>query len=548
MKNNNLIPVAFLLLIFSFLTISSLLQLSGTCDEIAHHVPVGYVLLSKGDFKFDTSQPPLSRYIVALPLKLFLKLNLPSLQSEWRLPDRGEFGRNFFFKYNHDPRRILICSRLAIVFVGIICGLILFSWARTLYGVKSAFLSLFLYSFSPNIIAHSGLATTDMVATCFMLLSLYTFWLYLRNNTYQNVFLSGACLGLAQLSKYTAFLLYPLFFIFFCFELFSYEKTKKSHVAFKFVSIVFISLLVIWAGYGFDVSPILQNAMRQQEKLIMFQGFLQKIIPSVSKDQINYLLYNLPFPLGINFLGMLGVLKHGASGHGTFFMGNWSGHGNVLYFLVAFLIKTPIATIIFFLAGLLVSFKNKIKKNEIFIFTVILAFFAVSSLSKLQLGLRYILPLYPLFFIVAGRSVELFKTKKIIMVLLMVWLVVSSLWIWPNYLSYFNEVVGGPKNGAKYLRDSNIDWGQNLPALAKYLKANKIDEITFEYFGQDDPKIYGINFRSFPDEEYLKPEAKVYAVSAHYLSHVSWTTVLAKTAMAGWSIYVYDLREKDEKK
>lgn len=175
------IVIAILLLfIFSVLTISSQKQWSGTCDEIAHHIPVGYVMVTKGDFKLDTSHPPLSRIIAGMPLKLFLRLNLPDSPSAWRVEDRSQFGRDFFFKYNNNPRQILFFSRLAFVFMGILCGIILFIWINKLYGIQSALFGLFLYSFCPNIIANSGLATTDITATCFILLSLFSFWLFLK--------------------------------------------------------------------------------------------------------------------------------------------------------------------------------------------------------------------------------------------------------------------------------------------------------------------------------------------------------------------------------
>ncbi|MCX7956823.1 MAG: hypothetical protein N2643_02885 [Endomicrobia bacterium] len=67
----------------------------------------------------------------------------------------------------------------------------------------------------------------------------------------------------------------------------------------------------------------------------------------------------------------------------------------------------------------------------------------------------------------------------------------------PWYISYFNELIGGSKNGWKYFTDSNVDWGQGLKQLSEYLKErNLIDNIIYlSYFGVGDPHYYNIKYR-----------------------------------------------------
>ena len=145
---------------------------------------------------------------------------------------------------------------------------------------------------------------------------------------------------------------------------------------------------------------------------------------------------------------------------------------------------------------------------------------------------------------ISARSIDFFKYKilKIFIIVSCIWLVLGTFTIWPNFLCYFNEIAGGPDNGWRYLRDSNIDWGQDLPALSQYLKENGIDEIRLEYFGEDSPKEYGINNIPFKEIEYVEPEDKVYAVSVQHLDSVKWTENYTPIAKAGYSIFVYDLR------
>jgi len=544
--------ITFLLLaVFVVLAVTSIWpdRKSPTCDELAHHIPVGYVLLTKWDLKMDTSHPPLSRYIVALPLKLFMDLNMPEDISEWRKEDRSEFGKALFYKYNSQPHKMIFLSRLAVVIVGLLCGIILFLWADALFGTKAALFSLFLYSLSPNMLAHTRLATTDMVTTCFMLLSVCTFWLFVKAPSIKNVLTAGVCLGLAQLSKYSSLLLYPLFCFLLLFELPSVpDIAKRKRFIVKFLIVIAISVLVLWAGYGFELQPVLKDAMRAGEKIRIAHSFARNVFPfwdGTADGRLDEFLLKAPFPLGEHLLGILGVLRHAYVGHGTFFCGRWSGHGNPLYFILAVMIKTPLPALFFLITGLLVSLKNGIKRNERFIIATIALFFITASFSSLQLGLRYILCLYPFFFILAGRSIEFMRrnTFRILAVILMAWYAFSALWTWPDYLSYFNETIGGPRNGYRYLRDSNIDWGQDLPALARYMRENDVDEIGLFYFGTADPAYYGIRHRPLSPAEINRPGKGVYAVSVHKIESVKWAPDNEPDAVAGGSIFVYDFRE-----
>lgn len=547
--------IAFVLLaVFTLLAVSSIWpdRKSPTADELAHHIPVGYVLLSKGDFKMDPSQPPLPRYIAALPLKLFMDLNMPDDRNEWRREDRSEFGKDFFYKYNSQPHRMIFYSRCAFIGIGIICGIILFMMARAFYGDRAALFSLFLYSLSPNILAHTRLSTVDMTATCFMLLAVYTFWRFTQNTSIVNIIISGISLGVAQLSKYTAVLLYPMFLFLILFELPRLKRGEKAGVVFKLFMMFAISVVVLWAGYGFNTDPILYDAMRVGEKLSIAHSITGKVLPfwnDAWNVRLDNFLLESPFPLGTHVLGVLGVLRHGYEGHGSFFLGELISHGHPLYFVVAFLIKTPIPMMIFLVTGTIITLRRGVGKEERFLFLPIAAFFLIATFSSLQLGLRYILPVYPFCFILAGRSVELFSKKRAYSViggLLMLWYFLSALVTWPDYLSYFNETIGGPANGYKYLRDSNIDWGQDLPALKDYMDKNNIKKVKLFYVWTASPESYAIEYEELDQGEFKMPASYVYAISVDSLSSVKWTECHEPVYKAGNSIFIYDLRFEEK--
>lgn len=542
------ITVVLLLAMFASLAVSSMLKSSGTCDEVAHHIPVGVVMMLKGDLKLDTSQPPLARYIMALPVVLFLNPQLPNDPAAWRIEDRSSFGRDFFFKYNNHPKRILFAARLSIVLIGILCGLIVFMWSKSLFGYRTALFSLFLYVFSPDILAHTQLATTDMVATFCILLSVYTLWRFLNRQSILNLVVAGTSLGLAQLSKYSALILYPIFILLFIFVFSRDDRQKRKHTFLRATGMFMISVIILWAGYGFRLEPLLKNAMRAQEKIELINAKAAKLpgFNENTKGALDNFLLNTPIPLGEHVLGVLGVLRHGELGHGTYFLGRWSsGKGNLLYFIVAFLIKTPIPAILLLATGLLALKKGRSNYENYFLLLFPALYFISALFSGLQIGVRHLLPTYPFFFIIAARSLYLARRKISIFILavLSLWYAVGSLCTWPHYLSYFNESIGGADYGWKYLRDSNIDWGQDLPALARYLASQGEKDVVLEYFGEDDPAAYGINFRKFNEKDFMEPAKSIYAVSVNYLEKAQWTTKYCPSAKAGYSIFIYDFRK-----
>jgi hypothetical protein len=538
--------VILLLIIFAVSAISGMLQKSGTCDEIAHHIPAGYSYYKKWDFRLNPSNPPLSRYIMALPL-LFLDLKAPFDDKTWQEADSPAFGKKFFFEYNRaKARTIIFLSRLSMVVMGILTGILVYFISAQFYGKGAGIFALFLYCFSPEILAHSSLATTDITFTFFTLFALYGFWRFVKFSNTPRLIISAITLGLAQLSKYTAVMLYPIYLLLIAIE-FVIKRKIELKLLNKAMLIFLLSIIVIWAGYGFRMKPFLAETTRQEEKISFVQNAGSKFLPFWNEklsEKTEYLLRNTSFPLSTYITGLFGVMKHSEEGHRTFFMGKWSDSGTPLYYLVAFLIKTPIPIIIFLIIALITLLRKGLRKDELYLIIPALVIFITASMSKLQLGIRYILPVYPLLFIFCSRIIAFVNRswQRIGLGVLAAWLVFANILIWPDYLSYFNEIIGGPDYGWKYLRDSNIDWGQDLPALAKYMKKNNIGEVVLEYFGQDNPAVYGINFRKFDKDEFIRPRDSVYALSATYLEHALWLKNQKPNAKVGKSIFIYDLR------
>ena len=180
-------------------------------DETAH-IGAGYSYLTKRDMRLNPEHPPLVKDLAALPL-LFLDLNFPTDTDAWQNQLNGQWdqGGNFIFEFGNNPESIVRAARLPIVLFAVITALFLFFWARSMYGNKVALLATFFFAFSPTVIAHSGFVTTDIAATLGFLAGIATFVRTLQKPTRKNLVLTRIVFGLAQLLKFSLFLLVPFY-------------------------------------------------------------------------------------------------------------------------------------------------------------------------------------------------------------------------------------------------------------------------------------------------------------------------------------------------
>lgn len=458
--------IAILIIFFLFLEIKSLLGESWVYDEKLH-LEAGYTFLTKHDFRQEPFNPPLMREITALPL-----LISPAI-----------------FK---DP--ILFWPRIMIVFLTLILGLLVFTWAKKLYGEKAGFFALFLFILEPNLLAHGHYATTDMGLTFFFFLSLFLFWLWRKKINFWRLAMFSVITGLTLSTKISAlpFLLVSFLIIYFL------ERGKRDFLTVNFWSkrlpyllfVIGIALLTLWATYFFTFEPLLGLRLDPQRPAI-----------TLAKENplINFAL-NQYVPLGSYVSTIKQVILYNYQGKEVFLAGSFSQTGWFYFFPVAFLIKTPLPLLIFSL-GAWFLFKRKVEEKYLLVPIGVIFLFAI--LSRLNLGIRYILPLYPFLIVFAsqiinwkGRLSKIFTGTIIILVFWYFW---GAARVSPHYLTFFNELVGGPRHGHRYLVDSNLDWGQGLLALKNYQKEQKIENLQLAYFGTVNPALYDFPYQRIKD-------------------------------------------------
>jgi len=560
--------VSILLVIFFVQAVTSMLQKSPTADEAAHHIAPGYSFMKTRDFRLNSTGPPLMEELSAIPLLFMKDLKISIDHPSWAETQRTEFSRQFLFVDNVDKvDRIVFWSRVPIVLTGVFLGFLVFLWSSRLYGFKSGVFALFLYAFSPTILAHTRLVTMDMGASCFIFLAVFCFYLYCKNPSFRNLIFSGVAFGLAQLSKYTAVYLYLLYLVFFLLIWFCSKRDFmvdykiSRNIKNFFFSIVFILLIgnfIVFCGYLFEMKPLLLNDIDVGEKIAFFEKFITRVFGNNSellKEKFISFALNQSIPFSTYIMGFLGASNQTLVEHKfvPMIFGNYNPDGWRYYYIIVFLLKTSFSVLILLVIAVL--FSRGLKKDrmsELFITIPVILLMMLTMLSVLQLGVRYILPIYPFLFVYISKiaNVNIQDNKGFIQRRLVYILILflgfchlfSSVKVFPHYLPYFNILAGGPSNGYKYLTRVNSDLGQELKGLAKYLDRNDIRSVKISYWGFAPPEIYNINYLPINDKEKEMPEQDVYAISVHQIDGYKWAKEYKPKCMIGHAIFIYDFR------
>jgi hypothetical protein len=519
----------------------SMRQKSLTYDEVSY-IPAGYSYVVTGDFRLNHEQPPLMKLLAGVAM-LPLRPHLPVESESWRAAGDGdlntqwEFGNEFLRGAGADLQRLVLLARLPVVLVTMLLVVGVFLFARDLYGPRAGVLAAALCAFDPNILAHGRLSTTDLGLTCFVLWAVWAYRRLARRPTAGNLLLAGALLGLALLTKFSGLFLLALY-----------------PVWALVLPLVPGGITVPGGRWGRWTQHVLANRL-------VYSAGMTVVVMAVALVVVS-LGYFAPGRADIYFRDFFVVNVNVNLRYLTYFHGAFHDGGLWYYFLAAFLLKTPLA----FLLLLVLRGATQLWHREegwadrVLLFSPVAIWFLIISWKAFQIGLRYVLPVYPFLFVYAAGIVAspLFARREMRLAVgaLMVWFVASSAAVYPNYLTYFNEVAGGPSHGIEWLDDSNVDWGQDVILLRDFLETYGITDAKLTPMARYDPALYGLPGVDVPPHEAVgllsnpNPPPGIYAVSAHLLNRarlpgaplVDPLRDLQPVAVLGNTIYVFDLR------
>jgi 4-amino-4-deoxy-L-arabinose transferase-like glycosyltransferase len=456
----------------AFAIVSTYRVFSQTFDEPAH-IAAGMEWLTTGRYTYEAQHPPLARVAAAVG---------PYIAGE-RVHDSSMWyeGARILGKGDHYVR-ILTLARLGeLPFFALLC-VVVWLWGRRLTGEAGGAVAVTLVAANPNIIAHAALATTDAAPTALFAAVLLAFAYWLERPSVGRSVLFGGAVGLACVSKFSmlAFLGPSLLIGYGCWaqargswRLATTPRTASASTAF---GVAFLTAaLVTWAMYRFEIGPVVPGS-------------------------------HVVLPAPTFFIGALDFATHGALGHSSFLLGHVSSRGWWYYFPVVLLVKTPLPLLALGIVGVAsaVHAAQRGAWEPVLLVVGVSVVMLIGMLTKVDIGVRHVLPLFPLLALLAARTViELWNladapgahwqprhVARTLLLLGAASLSFTMIRAHPDYLAYFNPVAGAHPEAV--LSDSNLDWGQDLFRLAAMQHERGIDSLRLAYFGSADPAAAGV--------------------------------------------------------
>ena len=532
--------LAILLLCFLWLRLlNTAVVKSDTFDEM-FHVLSGSLYWQNDSLEPILQNPPLISAIIGLPVSLLFHPNIPLDDPLWPTGNWLRTTQLFLWQANDNGWQLLWVGRLVTISLALLLSALLYSWGRQASHRRlPGLLALLFVSFDPNILAHGSLATADIGMALFLSLAVCLVWRYWRMadegtatkaKIDQAYLLAAVGIGCVLASKFSGLVLLPALCLLAAYRwlVLGAKRPSWQRVVAELLGWFFIAGLLFLIIYRFDFAALAADFSRQQE--------------------------------------------HQLTGHSTYLLGQLGQEGWWYYFPVIFAAKTPLPVLaLLFIAVVLFVKNGRFHWSLLWLLLVAGGIGAASLISHVNIGYRYLLPALPLLYLFI--ALELVQPTRLNQAslsphfptygsLLLLWVIIESLFIHPDYLAYFNQLAGGPENGWRVALDSNIDWGQDIRPLSRYLQAHQMTEpIYAAWLGTAPLAAYGIKGISLPawpvapqDMLYSpfyppRPAPGLYVLSVTQLQGVylddpqrfAWFQEREPDDKVGYSLFVYEV-------
>jgi len=449
-----------------------------TADEVVH-IPAGYYHLVFGDFQYLNPHPPATMMLGALPL-LFIQPNeIPEnalqkarLEGNYDFLLAEHFGAEHFWATNNSSfQSICFWTRLPAIAITVLLGVVIFYFARRLFGEVAAVISVGLFTLEPTVLAHGRVLHTDVPSALGLLVFCFALYVYMSRPSLHHALWLGAATGLAPLTKFSMVALAPLVvlgalaLVVFAPRLGLSRRAGLAHVA----VVVLVALLIINVAYFFHNRPI--TAADESWIAAKFPMRAAVVLWSV-----RVLRHIVPTDF---LMGIYWQISHSAQGHPASIFGQHSRHGWWYYFPVAFALKTTIPFLLTSAAGIFWALWRVVKFRDraaLILLAPFLLFTAFVMTSTINIGVRYYLPAYPFLFILSGALLARLTRHRVrrpigvaIAVIVLGWSAIEAARTYPNYMPYMNQLASTRPHWW-YLSDSNVEWGDDVAELASYLR------------------------------------------------------------------------------
>jgi hypothetical protein len=525
-----------------------------TWDELPH-TAAAYRYVAERDYRLNPEHPPIIKLVAGLPL---LALDLVPTGE---VPP-GEYWDWTFINHDNLHAPIVRWARMPMTLFCIGLALLVWHIARTLYGSIAGLVALALVAFHPSLIAHGHLVTTDVAAAFTFLLYSWLFRGWCQAPSVARAAQVGLALGLAVCTRYTGWVLVFISLLLFVPWLLQRRRKRGAggrgwrpalqHLAVLVAVSALLTPLVIWAAYGFRFEPFPgQSVWVPVDAGLGMPGHglawmeQHRVLPQAYLEGLRY------------------VLDHSHYGHYTYLLGQTSLTGWWYYHPVAFLVKNTPGFLLLtagLISSLVLALRRVVRAPAVLHWAVAAAvLLLMACTARLQLGERYALQVYPYLILLIAAAVpwlcERCWGRYVAIAGLAAHAVPSVAIASGNYLAYFNSIAGGPSNGHRWLADSNLDWGQDLPRLQAWTQAQGNPFLNIAYAGGDYLPRYSFRHRDIStwcdDAEPSEPVLQgLLAVNVNMLLDFLWETpggspysYLLEQAPRGraGSFFIYDL-------
>lgn len=422
---------------------------SPTTDEPVH-LAAGYEYLTQHKYTIDSEHPPLARAVLALPLA---STHVAAFDAYAHGGDARQLRlADALLGANGDAMRDIARARagnLLFVVIAIVAVALL---GRDLFGAPAGLAAAAAFVLTPPVLAHGGLATTDMAGTAAVALALWVLYRWLESPTWPWTIALGAAIGFGALCKFT----FLLFFGICAIVAIVANRTFRVRLA----VVLPVAFVIVWGGYFFHHSRMV--AMDPTAPQQLGSRWIAERV-------------NLPAPQYL--FGLLRVKQHDERGTPVFILGKVWPRGRWYYFPLVLAIKTPIPLLLLFAIGL----ASSRQRRELALMA--LALLLAVMPSHINLGVRHILPVYIFIAIIAGTAL----VKRPMTAVLLLWLIAD---IVPDALPWMNAFAGS--HPERVVVESNFDWGQDLHRLAIACSERHITSLNAALFSTTSPQLVGV--------------------------------------------------------
>jgi hypothetical protein len=500
-----------------------------TFDE-GVHLAAGYSYCATGSFRLNAEDPPLLKLLWSLPLVLGQGPSFPREiavspdANHWHVADA------LVYRSGVPPQSIFAPARRVNLALG--CSLLLLVAWISFRVWNSPFAGVVGCAFTaadPTLLALSCVLTTDVGVSLFSLLTCYLSWEYAANPSRSLLLALGVGLGLMLTAKFSSL------------------GVVVGLAAAGGLFVRFGGRLSLPGKHELGYRPALELGLRL--------GVIAILVTAATYGFLHF----PEWAKGLKF-----QLTRGSHGDGVAYLnGVISREGWYDYFVQAMLLKLPLGLLLAAAVAGAVHFRRLRADSSRTAFLIVppVVFFLLASFSRVNVGVRAVYPFVPfLYLLAAGLAVPgaARVLRGVVLAICIAWCIVSAHGAGPREITYFNEFVASGE-GLKYLADSNLDWGQGLPALKEWMDANGVETVYLGYFGTDRPEAHGIRNRRLPGyglvgpprDEPIPPGASrhIVAVSTNHLLGLflkdtetyAWLRERPPLAVPGGCIHVFDV-------